>query len=141
MSSRRVLIYSTTFVFTSMLLYGCLYCSQKGAGFANDCNTYSHECYAAGTEDDSEAFCEQGCTVQPSSQFAGFDECTSCQIKTVYGTNCSPETPGSGFFDCETLSSVNPGGDVFTCTQKDCGAGYNKTRDCTQPAALPPQPV
>ena len=137
MSSRCGLIRSTTVAFGSIFLNGCLECSPNDAGFAKDCNKSSNKCYTAGTEDDSEAFCQKICTVPPSSQFSGFHECTSCQLNTVYGIECYHETPGSGIFECQGLLEIIPGGDFFTCTQKDCGVGYNKTRDCTRKSALP----
>ena len=95
------------------------------------------ECYQSVDEtDDFAAICATTC--ENEYVFSKARDCAACQpYKTVYGTNCFQVSPGSGFFDCESLSDVNPGGDVFTCTQKDCGASYNKIKDCTHKAALP----
>ena len=138
---------------TMMLVFatGVILCNLEGCevivedetcsldrGYANVCDA-QNVCYEPVDEsDDFDAICATTCTKWDA--FTKFKDCAACQPnETVYGTTCFQVSPGSGFFDCETLSSVNPGGDVFTCTQKDCGAGYNKTRDCTH-LAIPPPP-
>jgi hypothetical protein len=101
------------------------------------CPPTDQTCEETGTIDEFDKVCQTECKTQEigaNEVNNYFGACISCTISTVYGTRCERDTTIDSetvFYTCSTLSTENPGGDVFTCTRKVCGLLFDKIYDCT----------